>query len=61
MNVYFILRYNNLIQIQIDVPIPPPQFLYISSPQTESWFPLLNPIDTKMSKNILKAVSVCYL
>lgn len=48
MNVYFILRYNNLIQIQIDVPIPPPpQFLYISSPQTESWFPLLNPIDTK--------------
>lgn len=26
MNVYFILRYNNLIQIQIDVPIPPPNF-----------------------------------
>lgn len=28
MNVYFILRYNNLIQIQIDVPIPPPPNFY---------------------------------
>lgn len=45
MSVYFILRYN-LIQIDIDAP-PPPIFIHIVSPQTESWFPLLNPIDTK--------------
>lgn len=44
MNVYFILRYN---LIQIDIDAPPPIFIHIVSPQTESWFLLLNPIDTK--------------